>query len=153
MFCWPRLITQCPGSPESGDAGRRRADLGTRAPEGEGSPVGTLSQAPASHNNFTKFNILQPNQISDELQNSIQDTTTKTPTRELKTRPKSKSNSDKFERNQSLAERNYRLLRRKYNKKARSTTAKTFESSTILTTTSSTTTLTTTTTITTTERT
>ena len=144
MFCWPRLITQCPGSPESSDAGRRRADPGTRAPEREGSPVGKLSQAPASHNNFTKFNILQPNQISDELQNSIQDTTTKTPTRELKTRPKSKSNSDKFERNQSLAERNYQLLRRKYNKKARSTTAKT---------TSSTTTLTTTTTITTTERT
>ena len=144
MFCWPRLITQCPGSPESSDAGRRRADPGTRAPEGEGSPVGTLSQAPASHNNFTKFNILQPNQISDELHNSIQDTITKTPTRKLKTRPKSKSNSDKFERNQSLAERNYQLLRRKYNKKARSTTAKT---------TSSTTTLTTTTTITTTERT
>lgn len=144
MFCLPRLITKCPGSSENGDAGRRRADPGTRSREG--SPVGILSQAPASDNNFTKFNILQPNQISDELQNSIQDTTTKTPTRGLKTRPKSKSNSDKFERNQSLAERNYRLLRQKYNKKARSTTAKTFESSTIITTTSSTTTLTTTTT-------
>ena len=146
-FVGPCLITRCPGS-----SGRRRGDPGAGAwSREEERPVGILSQARASDNNLK--NILQPNRISDDLQNSIQDTTTKTPTRalSLKTRPKSKSKSDKFERNQSLAERNYRLFRQKYNKKARSTTAKTHESSTTrITTTLSTTPLTTTTTTTTT---
>ena len=125
VFCGSCLITQCPGSPE-----RRGPDPGAWSREDVtgGSPLGTLSHGPASHNNFTKFNILQPNLISDNLQISIQDTTTtttRTPTIKFKTRPKSKSKSENFEKNQSLAERNYRLLRQKYNKKARSTTSKT----------------------------
>ena len=124
MFCAPCLITQCPGSPE-----RRSPDPGAWSREDVtgGSPLGTLSHGPASDNNFTKFNISQPNLISDNLQISIQDptTTTRTPTIKFKTRPKSKNKSENFEKNQSLAERNYRLLRQKYNKKARSTTSKT----------------------------
>ena len=131
VFCVSCLISQCPGSPE-----RRGPDPGSWSREDVtgGSPLGTLSQGSASDNNFTKLNILQPNLISDNLQ--IQDTTTtsKTPIIKLKTRPKSKSKSENFEKNQSLAERNYRLLRQKYNKKARSTTSKTSEFSTTVTT-------------------
>jgi hypothetical protein len=135
------------GSSENNDASRQSTDPGGPWTRGdvteEESPLGKLSQAPVIDNNFTKYNILQQSQISDDY--SVQETTTTltTPTIKFKPRLKTKSKSEKFAKNQSVAERNYQLLRQKYNKKARSTTAAT--TTTISTTTATTTTISTTT--------